>query len=188
MRTFIAIDLDATVRRQIDRLQQKLRADCPTAGLRWVDAERIHLTLRFLGEIADGQAADVAGAVENLAGQCRPFEIAIGRIGTFPADGPVRVVWIGVEDPNGDLARCHSMSEALLVRLGFPPEGRPFSAHLTLARNKNPKNSRRVREALALHGDCELGSLGVDHVTFYQSTLTPTGPTHAPLCTCRFRG
>ncbi len=188
MRAFIAINLSDEIRRAIARLQEALRGKTPSAGLRWVEPDRIHLTVKFLGEIDEARIGDVTEALGRFTGPLRPFDVRVRGIGAFGERGPVRVVWVGVEDPDGGLGRCHACCEDAMAGLGVPREDRPFSAHLTLARNKKPKNSHAIRAALSGHDRFEAGTLRADHLTLYQSSLTPAGPVYQALSVHGFGG
>lgn len=180
MRTFVAIDLDDDVKRPLAALQARLKPHCP--GLRWVDPAKIHLTLKFIGEIADDRILDIGAALDELAAQCRPFQIAIEQVGVFGQNGPVKVVWVGVsDDEHGALPRCHDLCERLLDPLGIPREHRPFRPHLTLARNRDLRQSETIRRAVELHAELRVGVQEVESVTFYQSILTSRGPVYQPL-------
>lgn len=186
MRTFIAIDLDEPVRRDLGRLIQRLRPRC--GDLRWLRPDTIHLTIKFLGEASDDRITPICGALRTLAAKCQPFDIAVRGAGCFPDAGSVRVVWAGVHDPTGGLTRCRNLCEELVAPLGFPAENRPFSPHLTLARNKSPALSGDIRKAVDSAVDFSGGLLSVGAVTLYQSTLSAQGSTYQPLCTCPFAG
>lgn len=179
MRTFIAVNFDNAIKKQLADLQAGLKPHC--GKLKWVDPNIMHLTLKFLGDISDRQVAPISHALDELAKQCRPFDIAVEDIGTFPPHGGVKVIWIGIKDPDGLLAKCQGLCEDLIEPLGFPKEKRRFSPHLTLARNRDPGNSARIRAALAQESCVCLGTQSVAGVTFYQSTLTPKGPIYQPL-------
>ena len=179
MRTFIAIDLDVRVRKRLAEIQDRLRPQCPK--LRWVDPNKMHLTLKFLGEIEDQQALIVSEALDELARNTAPFDIAIEKTGVFGQRGSVRVVWVGISDCDGGLARCQEHCERLLEPLGFPRENRPFHPHLTLARNKSPRHSDAIRRAVADEADARAGVQTVTSVTFYQSTPGEDGPTYRAL-------
>jgi 2'-5' RNA ligase len=179
MRTFIALDFDQAILDRLDDLQNRLQPRCPK--MKWVDPSKMHLTLKFLGEINDPQIAPISHALDQLTGQCQPFDITVENLGTFKPAGPVSVVWVGIQDPTGRLAKCQSHCEESVEPLGFPAEKRRFSPHLTLARNKLPQNSRQIRSALDLEPPFQAGVQTVTGLTFYQSTLTPRGPLYNAL-------
>jgi 2'-5' RNA ligase len=186
MRTFIAIEFDPPIRKQLADLQRRLKPQCGRP--KWVDPTAMHLTLKFLGEIDPRQCVKVSEALDTLAAECEPFEIAVGGLGTFPPRGSVKVLWVGIEDESGGLQNCHKKCEALLTPIGFPPESRRFSPHLTLARNRNPGDSRAIIAAIEQLGAPNLGSQVVDGVTFYESTLTPRGPIYRAISKHAFSG
>ncbi len=186
MRTFIAMDFGADIERCMARVQRKLEQQCPVRGLRWIDTDHMHLTLQFLGEIADQQIAPVSRALDDLAGTSSRFDIDVGGVGVFPPKGPVRVIWAGIHDARGELARLQARCQERLAPLGVSPEHRAFSPHLTLARNRDPRSSERILAALKTHVAFSAGTQTVDHVTFYQSTLTKQGPIYEALSRHRF--
>lgn len=186
MRAFIALDLDDSIKQQLAALQARLKPSCPP--LKWVDARQIHVTLKFLGEIADRQITPIAKALDELGRQCRTFDIRVESLGAFNPTGVVKVLWVGLQEPTGCLAQCHARCEELLAPLGFPPEGRKFSPHLTLARNNDPRGSEQIRSALAAEPPFSAGDQTITGLTFYQSTLTPRGPIYAALSRHSFHG
>jgi 2'-5' RNA ligase len=98
----------------------------------------------------------------------------------------VNVVWVGINDPEKRLAALQSQCEELVSPLGFPPEGRRFSPHLTLARNKDPRRSSEIRTAVALQAEPNFGEQRVEELVFYQSIPGTGGHTHVPLSRHRF--
>ena len=187
MRTFVAIELDGQLKRPLEALQDRLKPHCP--GLRWMDPAKIHLTLKFIGEIAEDRIVEISAALDELAAQCRPFQFVIERMGVFGHSGPVKVVWVGIrDDEDGALPRCHALCERLLEPLGIPPERRPFNPHLTLARNRDARQSKTIRQAVEPHAELRVGVQEVESVTFYHSTLTSRGPVYQPLSRHVFQG
>jgi 2'-5' RNA ligase len=98
----------------------------------------------------------------------------------------VNVVWVGLNDTEKRLARLQARCEELISPLGFPPEGRGFTPHLTIARNKDPRRSNDIRSAVALQGEPDFGVQCVEEVVFYQSTPGPSGHVHQALSKHRF--
>lgn len=185
MRTFIAIDFDKAVKKKLAELQARLR---PTCGkVKWVNTDQVHLTVKFLGETTEAQVPGIREALDQVASRCGAFDIGIEQLGVFGRSGPVRVLWVDVRDPTGRLAACHALCEQLLEPVGFDREARPFSPHLTLARNKSPQNSRRIREAVESEPSVSLGSQAVAGLTLYESTLTQEGPVYRRISKHAFR-
>lgn len=186
MRTFIAIDFDAAVKKQLAALVGRLKTRCPK--LKWVEPSQMHLTIKFLGEIGDQQVVSVATALGGLASECQPFDITVEELGCFPPSGGVDVVWVGIKEPGGQLAGCQARCEDLMEGLGFARERRRFSPHLTLARNRNPAGGVQIRAVLKEQGPVHAGAQTVTGLTFYQSTLTPRGPIYNVLSKHEFAG
>ncbi len=178
MRLFIAVDLSVAVRERLDALILDLRRDVP--DVRWVGSDRIHLTLKFLGEVDEARAAAISDAVGPAAAAV-PGRIpaSVGRLGTFGDQRRPRVVWAGVEDPSGGLLRIQSAVETACEVQGFSREGRPFSPHLTLARLKGP--SRSLGTALEARQAIRLGDLEISSCCLFQSLLRPDGAAYVRL-------
>jgi len=179
MRTFVAVDLERGVRERVGALAGKLQIRCPK--LSWVRPRNMHLTIKFLGEIEPAQVGPIQAALDQAASQCHAFDIGFSKLGAFPLRGPVKVLWLGVDDATGGLAKCWQCCEEALEGIGFAREDRAFSAHLTLARNKNPRLSDEVRKLLHRPPPLEAQTQRVTSMTFYQSTLASDGPIYEPI-------
>ena len=179
MRTFVAIEIDESVRERIITLQDAMRKSAPR--LRWSDPRRIHLTLKFLGEVDEARIDLIRGQLDRIAASTAPFTIAIRGTGIFPPSGPPRVVWIGVKDAAGALARCRDAVEAGIAPLGFPTEDRPYRPHLTLARCQDPRAARDLPKIVSVQRDFDAGELLVRNVVLFKSTLTRQGPIYEPV-------
>ena len=134
LRLFVAIELPEAVRAALNDLQYDLQRNPALARLRWVRPDGIHLTLKFLGETPPERRAEIEGAVGRAVPGVPPFELHLGRLGTFGNPKSPLVLWVDVGGDVETLAKLHSQVEAELGPLGFPGEGRRFSPHLTLAR------------------------------------------------------
>jgi 2'-5' RNA ligase len=185
MRLFLAVDLDEPTRAIAAGAARTLAAHLDrartNADLSWAAPEKLHLTLRFLGEVDDGQVDDlrVALAPALLTGG---FVAGLAGAGAFPASGPPRVIWLGVKLGVTELAAVHREIEQRLVSVGFPAEGRPFTPHLTLARLRRPcsRSSGDAIRRLLQEADLD-ARWHVDRVTLYESQLSPRGATYVPL-------
>jgi 2'-5' RNA ligase len=133
VRLFVALEIPAAVREEARRRVASVQDRLPPA--RWVDLEKVHLTLVFLGATEDALVPGLGAALARAAAPCRPFSLALAGGGTFPPRRPARVAWIGVQAP-AELARLQAAAEdaaAAAVRT-FQPEDRPYSPHVTVAR------------------------------------------------------
>jgi 2'-5' RNA ligase len=187
MRLFTAVDLDEVVRRAIGGEQQRLASgiDPDRRLLRWIDPNRLHVTLLFLGEVAD---VDTAGIVDLMTPDIDvpPFEIVFERLGVFPPRGVPRALWLGIGEGARELGGLERLVKER-IRTAVPRlEDRPLSPHLTLARWRTALRSDRVR-ALAMDRQSMIARARVAHVTLYQSRLSSSGPTYTALAHANLR-
>ena len=133
IRSFIAIELPDELKLGLSRLQAQLkRGEQP--WVKWVDPYSIHLTLKFLGNIAINKTGEITRAMEEVAGGTSPFCLEVKNLGAFPNLRRVQVVWVGVSGEIDRMLQLQQGIESNLARLGFAPELRSFTPHLTLAR------------------------------------------------------
>lgn len=183
MRLFVAVELDPAVRAAVAAAGQVLRADLPRdLKLRWIPEEHIHITLWFLGEVAEPQVAPVAEAL-SVPFERPPFSITVGGLGAFPPSGPPRVLWIGVGAGAPGLAALHDDLAARLEPIGFQRERRAYSAHSTIARVKDPgrRDSQRVLRRALARLPATAGVSPVREVTLFRSRLSPNGARYEPV-------
>jgi 2'-5' RNA ligase len=172
VRAFVALELDAEVRRAIEDLIASLRPRVP--GARWVRPQGIHLTLRFLGDTPPDRIEMLRPALAAAAADCAPFVAKVARLGTFPGSGkPPRVLWLGIEVPPAGL-ELQVACERAAVEAGFPAEERPFRGHLTLARFRE----RVLRPALP---PVDFGDVRLETLSLLRSDLQPGGAVYTPI-------
>ena len=189
LRTFVAIPLSAEVHRALGTLQNRLKHHAvlrlaPTGVVRWVDPESIHLTLRFLGDILPERVEPIKMALTVVARNVPSFEFQTGTLGVFPNLNRPQVIWAGVQDPTSWLALLHAAVNEALASLGFQPEQRRFSPHLTLGRvqrNASHSDLHAVGEVIAGTPVGALGNVAATELIFFQSVLRPTGAEYTAL-------
>jgi len=142
-------------------------------GLRAQKAATIHLTIRFLGEIADAEADAVTAAAADVTARHAPFDLVLRGLGAFPDARRPRVVWVGLAEGTGPAIALAQDIEAAIVALGLPGEDRTFSPHVTLGRFRD-----RPRRPPPLDPAREFGRARADRLILYRSTLTPEGARH----------
>ena len=179
MRLFIGVELSDTVKARAAQTAERLRqALGRRATARWIAAENLHITLWFLGEVADDRAPAIMSVV-NTPFTVPPFDLGLRGAGAFPPHGAPRVFWIGVVAGQGSLQALHDQLAVRLQPLGFEPEKRAYSAHLTIARVKECQ-SREVRTLLR-EIDADAGRCEITAVTVFRSRLSPKGARYEPL-------
>ncbi len=141
-------------------------------GAKWVDPGNLHLTLRFIGEIGEDQAADADDALQKV--RARPFDLQLAGTGVF-GDRP-RALWVGVER-SPELVALRDRIEQALIRAGLPPEPRKFSPHVTLARLRNPPLDQ-LAEFLAAHSGFRAEPLPVGAFSLIASFPTKAGSVY----------
>jgi 2'-5' RNA ligase len=144
IRAFIAISLPIKVARALGRVSQILAEQVPPKSVRWVTPDRIHLTLRFLGNIDEAKVAAIATELDKVAAEHRAFTLYLDELGSFPNRKRPRVIWVGLEGEEDRLQTLRKAIDTGLIRLGWEPEDRPFRAHLTLGRVKDARKLRGV--------------------------------------------
>ena len=162
MRLFVALDLPW-------RLRDRLSALSGTAvpGARWVPAENMHLTLRFIGAVPAHRAEDIDHALAAL--RARSFAVTLAGVGTFAKGGRSTSLWVGVER-NPQLDHLQNKIETELQRCGLEPERRRFQPHVTLARLDNVVESKLVAFVQA-HNLFRAEPVPVEHFTLFSSQL-----------------
>jgi 2'-5' RNA ligase len=184
IRTFVAIELDEELRGKLGDLQADLRDRLAPRSVRWVRPEAIHLTLKFLGDTPLDRVELVKAALVEAAAEIGPFVVTVGGLGCFPNSRRPRVVWVGLQEVTGKLARLRDAVEAHVAPLGFPTEKRPFSPHLTLGRVQRRASKSEVREigevvAASLVGVFD--EMAVESVAYIKSDLKPSGAVYTTL-------
>ncbi|HEY7354793.1 MAG TPA: RNA 2',3'-cyclic phosphodiesterase [Terriglobales bacterium] len=189
MRLFVALDIDDAVRERITGFADEFRPFAPNA--RWVKAESLHVTLKFIGERPDSTAKEIERVLDSI--RAPDLRISFRGAGFFPNPRSARVFWIGIE-AGEDLQRLAQEVEAKLSELGIPKEDRPFSPHLTLARasggsgapgwRKGDRPNRqfaRLQEVLSQHPAPDFGSIFAHEFFLYRSLLSSKGAQYTKI-------
>ena len=132
MRVFSALPLPPAAIAGIESSFSSLRQLYPR--LRWVGAQGLHVTLHFFGELPDASVAAVRRVLEDPALQRLPIPARLGKVGQFPARGSPRVIWVGLEKGQEEMEAYWRLFEEKIAPLGFAPDERGFTPHVTIAR------------------------------------------------------
>jgi 2'-5' RNA ligase len=189
IRTFVAIELDAPLRRALAQVQADLRSRLQKAmgadvRIQWVKPESVHLTLKFLGDIPEERVSEIETTLARVADAHARCAVDVGGLGAFPDVRAPRVLWVGLSDKVDGVMRLAAAVERALEVLGFAPESKPFNPHLTLARIK--ERSRDIGRALAagrmLERAAPVGTVMVNALALMKSELKPSGAVYTKLC------
>ena len=177
VRTFVCVEVPATIRARIEALQRALRrSDTPIS---WVKPANIHLTIKFLGDVPAARIDDVRGAVERACEAIPPFEITAAGAGCFPSPKSPRVLWVGLNPLPDELRTLHANVEAEFERIGFAREAKRFSPHLTIARVRDPFKARSTVDEL-MKTDFAAETFNAAEVIVMRSDLHPSGSIYTP--------
>jgi len=176
MRLFTGVDIPADVVRGLEDLLDHLR---PAARIKWSAPANLHITIRFIGEFPEPRLPELRGALAGLPAH-PAIPISIRKADFFPNPHSPRVFWAGIE-ASPDLAALAAETDRALEPLGLPPEGRPFSPHLTLARIREPVPMQTLRESIAGLPSLDFGSFLADRFWLYQSRLSGAGSVYTKL-------
>ena len=178
-RSFCAVELSDEIAAGIRRIQEDLKERA--RGVRWVRPEGIHLTLKFLGEVDPDRIEGIAHKMEEAVRETGPFSIGVRGGGAFPNARNPRVIWIGIDDPSGELRKVQARVEENMEELGFTREGRGYTPHLTLGRLRSSKGKGAVAHALEAIGTHDLGTMEVREIILFRSHLKPTGAEYTKI-------
>lgn len=183
MRLFVAVEIAPAVAAAaaalVDRLRARASRLAPRSRITWVTADRLHLTIRFIGPV-DAETADAVRQALAPSLSQHPFGLTVAGVGTFPDKGPPRVVWSGVTDGREPLLAIERRVSERLARMGISTEERPYHPHLTLARIRDAAGLRSAALLDAV-ADTVLGATAVEAITLFESRLSSKGPTYVAL-------
>ena len=175
-RGFIAIDIP--INKKFLEMENEIKNT--GADMKLVEPENIHVTLKFLGDTDEEKINEIENIIKNSVKNINTFNIKLKGSGVFPNKNYMKVIWIGLEnaEPIGEIAK--KMDEQL-QNLGFEPEKRGFSAHLTIARVKSSRNKEKLLQIIQKYQDVEFATIEVNLVKLKKSDLTPKGPIYTTL-------
>ena len=183
-RMFCAFELPESLRVLIKEHGERVRGAVSEAEASWSRPENIHLTMKFFGNVDQPQIAVISEVLARVAKEFSPVAIVVGGTGVFPRPSRPQVLWIGIEDPTGALAKLQKRVEDECAREGFPKEDRAFRPHLTIARIRKPHNANRLAEA-HLHTQFAAVELIFNELVLFRSELSPKGSKYTPISRSR---
>jgi RNA 2',3'-cyclic 3'-phosphodiesterase len=183
LRTFIAVDIPSPIQNIIQQKTDSLRKTLGTSLVRWVNADNIHLTLKFLGDISPAQVDRLTQMLHTAADQVNAFDLQISGCGSFPNFKRPRVLFIGIQAP-AELEALYRGVESACARLEYESETRGFFPHLTIGRVREGLSAadlQKIRQTVEGSKVDSLGTARVDSVHLYKSDLKPTGSVYTKL-------
>jgi 2'-5' RNA ligase len=187
MRLFVGVELDPAVKAAAGgaaaALRETVNQAAPELRASWVAMQSLHITVWFIGEVSDARGDAIAGGLRASCFRQPAFDLVLGGCGVFPPSGPPRVFWIGVRQGAAGMAALHAEVGERLAPLGFVPERRGYTSHLTIARVKAAGRgaAARVVRTVVSEFPAECGVSRVEAVTLFRSRLSPKGATYEPL-------
>lgn len=175
-RGFISIDIEATdeIRRFMDDIEKT------RAALKMVDPEKIHITVKFLGDTEEDMIDEIGEKMNGLLSSHEPFRLNLKGAGAFPHLNYMKVVWVGTEDKPVLEDIAHEVEEEL-VPLRFSRMEKGFSPHITVARVKGGKNKNRLKAAIQDYEGYEFGEQEVSELKLKKSVLKDSGPVYTTI-------
>lgn len=183
LRVFIATEFPSNTLEAIEKQTARLRQTLGNDIIRWVPTQNMHLTLKFIGDIAASHLDFLKQLLTREAESHKPFDLQIGGLGSFPNPRRPRILWLGLHAP-AELLSMQKGIEAGAARLGYQPEERPFSPHLTIGRarqNIDLPEFQKIRTAL---DTTQLGNISparMDAIHLFKSDLQPGGSIYTKL-------
>ncbi len=175
-RGFISVDIEPTeeIKKYIGELERT------GAPLKMVDPDKIHITVKFLGDTEEDQIKAISDTVRRVLKDHEPFDLNIKGAGAFPHLDYMKVVWVGVEDCPGLHKIAHQVEEEL-VPLGFSRMDRSFSPHITVARVKGGKNKEQLASVIRDYRDLSFRTQRITKLKLKESILKKSGPKYNTL-------
>ena len=181
-RIFTAIDISDEARRKASNYIETLKRAFPNLRVGWDKPEKLHFTLKFLGDMDEKHLDDLTAAVEKTAKQISEFKLQVTGTGVFPSKRNARILWLGVKDESGSLQKLNEALEIECEKFGFAKEKRNFKPHLTVARLREPKKSKDLIEE-HLRNEFDSNEFIVAEIVIYESRLQKTGSIYSVVST-----
>lgn len=178
LRTFVAVDIKPSpvLIQTMNDLKIKLSGE----AVKWVAPNKLHLTLKFLGDTLPSQVDEIGEELNQVSKMFSSFSFQLKGLGFFKNKGMPRVLFVNINEGEV-LQRLAAEMDRRVAKLGFEPETRPFKPHLTLARMKFLKNKKAFYQAVEKYRETFFQTVTIDELIFYRSILKPEGAEYLPL-------
>lgn len=147
-------------------------------NIRWEKKDKLHITLKFLGDTEESLVADLSLGLEKIVNRNRPIEISVNKFGVFRRGGEPKILWVGMNE-NNQLSKIVDEIEESFCKFGYPKEERKFKPHVTLLRFRGYEDSDRILKLL----DVKLPNLSfnADKISLIKSELKQTGSVYTTI-------
>jgi 2'-5' RNA ligase len=173
-RIFLAVDISEEARRNVVGYIHELKGRFAGVSVKWEQAEKLHLTLKFLGPVDEHRIAKLETAIRQVVADHAPFAAELSGTGVFGSAREPRILWIGMGRGRDALLSLAGEIEAAMEHLGFPKDPRQFNPHLTIGRIRQPREGKDLTPA-HLQNLLPPFEFSVNDVTIYESVLNPQG-------------
>jgi 2'-5' RNA ligase len=183
IRTFIAVELPVEIKNKLKDFIDSLKKKIPGNNIKWVSANNIHLTLKFLGDTDRKTINKIGNSFEQYSIKFPFPKLQISKTGTFPNENQPQVIWAGCSQPD-ELVNIYTNINKICASFNFPVEKRLFSPHITLGRirpNPSLETIQLIQTSISTNKSIEFGSFSVNQIIIFQSDLKPSGPVYSPI-------
>ncbi len=178
LRTFVAVKVEPGP--QLLQLLKDLKNTLPGEPVKWVEPDKLHLTIKFIGDIFPSQVDEIGEELNQVSKQFSSFSFELEGLGFFKNRGKPRVLFANIKD--GEVLQLLAAEiDNRLSTFGFEPEKRPFKPHLTLARIKFLKNKKTFYQFMENYRETFFQTVTINEVIFYRSILKQEGPEYKEL-------
>jgi RNA 2',3'-cyclic 3'-phosphodiesterase len=185
-RIFVAVDISDEARRKTAGYISNLKAKFPNIKVGWDRPEKLHLTLKFLGDTDKNQLEKLKEIAGKISFEISNFKLQISETGVFPSPQKSRVLWLGVQGDIKELQNINAILETECEKFGFKKENRIYKPHLTIGRIREPHKAKTLAET-HLENKFEPVSFEVSEIVIYESKLQPAGSIYNRVLSFKFQ-
>ena len=185
-RIFVAVDISEDARRKVSVYIADLKNKFPNVKIGWDRPEKLHLTLKFLGDSDENQLEQLKIICEQIAGQILNLKLQISETGVFPLPRNARILWLGVNGNVEELQKINAILETECEKIGFKKEKRIYKPHLTIGRIREPHKAKKLAQT-HLENEFEPVGFEVSDIVIYESKLQPTGSIYSKFSAFKFK-
>ena len=179
VRTFFGIPLDAETHSALGREIDRLKRQAPK--VRWVDPEKLHITIKFIGNVVPNELPELFAAADTAAQAIAPFLLDLEGHGCFPHARRPRVIWAGCGTGSDACVALARQVEEACAALGYKREPRPYTPHITIGRVKTPRQADGLRPLLSADEKPVYGTVNVHALVVFMSELKKNGAVYTPM-------